>query len=198
MYSKYFGHSGDYEVFSYLTIYLQNYSEFNEGEYITIAGIVDEDKYTIKEADIICTGDEAENEYNDKRIDYEERKEVEAQEIEKDFKETAESPTYDDLIRYPDSYKERKIKISCTIVRVEPDGLILDGDIEAKMAGEQIALYDGRKTKEPKLREGDSDTIYGYGKGTTTVKVKDVSGIIPKTVDKYSIPAIDIRYIEFN
>lgn len=74
---------------------------------------------------------------------------------------------------------------------------LYDGDIEATMSGETVALYDGRTTKEPKLREGDSVTIYGYGKGTTTVKVQDVSGILPKTVDKYDIPAIDIRYIDF-
>lgn len=36
-----------------------------------------------------------------------------------------------------------------------------------------------------------------YGFGVTTVKVQQTSGLIPKTVDKYDIPSIYMKDIEF-
>lgn len=185
----------------YIRSYVDNYRQFEYGDYITVTGIVDSQYASyieIKDAHIDYYGEQSRDMYDEGKAVYDEKIKIEREEYEANFKENAESPTYDDLLRYPDTYKEKQIKISAKIVRVEPDGIIFDGDIEATMSGETIALYDGRETKEPKLREGDYVTIYGYGKGTTTVKVQDVSGWIPKTVDKYSIPAIDIRYIEFN
>jgi len=184
----------------YLRSYVDNYRQFQDSDYITITGIVDKKSSSyieIKSAHIDDFGSESQLAYESAKGIYDEKKRIEAEAYEAEFRENAESPTYDDLMRYPDTYKEKQIKITVKIVRVEPDGIIFDGDIEATMSGESIALYDGREKKEPKLREGDSVTIYGYGKGTTTVKVQDVSGLIPKTVDKYDIPAIDIRYIDF-
>lgn len=190
----------DGEAKLYLRSYVDNYRQFEYGDYITITGLVDSQYASyieIKNAHIDYFGDESQSVYNIGKAEYDERKRIEEEEYEASFKENVESPSYDDLLRYPDSYQEKQIKVKVKIVRVEPDGIIFDGDIEATMSGETVALYDGRTTKEPKLREGDSVTIYGYGKGTTTVKVQDVSGILPKTVDKYDIPAIDIRYIDF-
>lgn len=185
----------------YLRSYVDNYRQFDYGEYITVTGIVD-GKYAtyieIKNAHIDNFGNDSQLDYDKRKSEYDEQKRIEAEEYEAQFKENVQSPTYDDLLRYPDSYKDIQIKVKVKVTRVEPDGIIFDGEIEAKMNGETVALYDGRQIKEPKLREGDSITIYGYGKGVTTVKVQDVSGLLPKTVDKYDIPAIDMRYIEFN
>lgn len=170
-----------------------------ENDWITVTGIVGDDIYDgLYDAKINDVGDKPKEIFTTAKADYDERKRIEAEEYEENFKNNVETPSYDDLLRYPDSYKEKQIKISAKIVRVEPDGVIFDGEIEATMGGETIALYDNRETKEPKMREGDSVILYGYGKGTTTVKVQDVSGWIPKTVDKYDIPAIDIRYIDFD
>lgn len=191
----------DYEAQYHLRSYVDNYRQFEYEDYVTITGIVDSQYASyieIKDAHIDYFGNGSQTIYEQGKNEYDERKRIEAEEYEIQFKENAQTPTYDDLIRYPNSYKEIQIKVKVKIVRIEPDGIIFDGDIEATLNGETVSLYDGRETKEPKLREGDSVTIYGYGKGTTTVKVKDVSGLIPKTVDKYDIPAIDIRYIEFN
>ena len=106
----------------------------------------------------------------------------------------AETPSYEDLMRYPDTYKSKKIVINVVITEVEPDGIIFDGDIVGEYEGQEIAFDDNRLTKEPKLLEGDAVTIYGYGKGTATMKIKQ--GL--KTIDEYNIPMIDIRYLEIN
>lgn len=182
-----------------ISVYPDNYQEFPKGEYITVEGKVakDESSDVIANAHIVEYGEDSEKRFNEELEFFKEQREERLKAEKETFIEEATTPTYDDLLRYPDSYKEIKIKVDVKIVRVEPDGIIFDGDIEATLSGETVALYDGRTTKEPKLREGDSVTIYGYGKGTTTVKVQDVSGILPKTVDKYDIPAIDIRYIDF-
>lgn len=193
----------DYDLtknYSCITIYPDNYSGFQEGEYITVEGRVAKNggSHCLSNAYIVSYGDEAKAIFDEGKRAYQENLEILAAEYEANFKENATSPSYDDLMRYPDSYKEIQIKVNAKIVRVEPDGIIFSGDIEATMSGGTIALYDRRETKEPKLLEGDSVAIYGYGKGLTTIKEQDVSGWIPKTVNEYSIPAIDIKYIEFN
>lgn len=159
-----------------------------KGEYITVTGTIGEEHSAtvLKDSKILFSGDKAKNQYDS-----------EIENWKNSFYE-AELVSYDDLLRYPDTYKEKKIKVTVKVSRVEPDGIIFDGEIEAKLSGESVSLYDCRNTKEPKLREGDTITIYGYGNGVTTVKVKDTSGIIPKTVDKYDIPSINMMYIDFN
>lgn len=191
----------DYEAQLYLKSYVDNYRQFAYDDYITVTGTVSGKNgmyIEIKDAHIDYFGNDSKAVYEQGKTEYDERKRIEKEEYEARFKESAETPSYDNLMRYPDTYTEKQIKVKVKIVRIEPDGIIFDGDIEATMQGESVALYDGRENKEPKLREGDLATIYGYGKGLTTVKVQDVSGWVPKTVDKYDIPSIDIRYIEFD
>lgn len=99
-------------------------------------------------------------------------------------------------MRYPDTYKNKKIKVIINITEVEPDGIIFPGDIQGTLEGKEVAVYDDREVKEPKLAKGDTVTIYGKGNGLTTVKIKQKSGIFSKTVDKYSIPGISIKYMD--
>lgn len=193
----------DYDLvseYNNIKIYPDNYQEFESGEYITVVGKITEKDYSeiLQYAHIIEYGEEAKKEFDYGLSEFQKQREEKIRMEKEEFIEKAETPTYDDLLRYPDTYKEKKIKIIAKIVRVEPDGIIFDGEIEATMGGESIAVYDNREIKEPKFREGDSVTIYGYGKGTTTVKVQDTSGFLPKTIDKYDIPAIDVRHIDFN
>ena len=104
----------------------------------------------------------------------------------------AETPSYEDLMRYPDTYKTKKIKVTVKITDVEPDGIIFDGNIMGTYEGKEIGVVDNRVNKEPKMLEGDTVVIYGYGKGTGTIKEKE--GF--KTVDSYMIPLLDIRVLE--
>lgn len=172
-----------------IKIYTDSENDFDSGEYITVKGIVDigdYDEVQIKDSEIMEIGDAAKQNWEDGMENYIE-----------EFKAVAEKPTYDDLMRYPDSYNESKVVVSITITKVEPDGMIFDGKIQATMNGEEILISDGRENREPRLQEGDMVTIYGFGKGLATVKEYDKSGIIPKVVNKYNIPEISIRYLEF-
>lgn len=196
----------DYIVSSYeggyFKVYPDNYRNFEYGDYIVVSGIISgkEGSYIeIINAHIEESGSEAISIYNKGLTAYNAQKEVEAEEYEASFKETAVSPTYEDLTRYPDTYKNTAIKIKVKITDVEPDGIILPGHYEAVMSGSsnKLAVYDDREIKEPKLVKGDTVIIYGYGDGLTTIKIQDTSKIIPKTVEKYTIPGINIKYIEF-
>lgn len=185
----------------YIKVYPDNYRDFEYGDYITVTGKVSgkEGVYVeLEESHIEEYGDSSKAYYDAGMQEYNARKEQERADEEIAFKEKAESPSYDDLLRYPDTYKDKQIKITVKITDVEPDGIIFSGHYEATMSGtnNKIALYDEREVKEPKLQKGDTVVIYGYGDGETTIKVQDTSGIIPKTVDKYTIPGVNIKYVE--
>lgn len=191
----------EYDIYENLTIQLNEYKEFDGEEYLTVVGKVQKSEgyeFIISEADLVCSGSDSKLRYEKEKSEYEEKKRREAEEIEKQFRAEAVSVTYEELERYPDKYEEIKIKVSVNILEVEPDGIIFSGDIKGSLSGKDVAVYDERDIKEPKLLEGDSVTIYGYGNGLTTIKVQDTSGWIPKTVDKYTIPAIKIKYLDIN
>lgn len=190
-----------YDSGKYIKVFADNYREFEEDTYITVTGEVfgTQSSYIeIKNAHIEVYGDKSENEYNEAKAEYDEIKRIEAEKEEAEFKENAESPTYDDLVRYPDSNKGKAIKLDVKIVESRPEGIIFAGGYLAHMGGSsnEITIVDEREVKEPKLLEGDNVTIYGYGNGLSTIKIQDKSGILPKTVDKYEVPSIDLKYVE--
>lgn len=185
-----------------ITIYPDNYSEFEHGTYITVTGFVqynpENNFVSLSDAHITGYGNDSQLQYESDLAAYNEVLKIKAEEYERAFKEEAVSVTYDELSRYPDSYKTTKIKLIVKITDVEPDGIILPGHYEAVVKGTSntLAVYDGREIQEPKLIKGDIVTIYGYGDGLTTIKVQDQSGIIPKTIDKYTIPGVKIQFVE--
>ncbi len=124
--------------------------------------------------------------------------EEDSEKFKADFKSQAESVTHDTLLRYPDSYKGKMIKVTVNITKAEPDGLIFQGDLLGVIPGtkNEIDINDYREVREPRFREGDQVTIYGFGDGLTTINVYEKSGIIPKLIDKYSVPCISVWYIE--
>ncbi|MBO5623990.1 MAG: hypothetical protein J5959_20460 [Butyrivibrio sp.] len=123
---------------------------------------------------------------------------ITAEEELKIYKSSFEAVSYNDLARYPDSYKGKKVKVTVTIVDEIEEGLILFKPYKAKMGGKDIALSDGRDVKEPKLLKGDTVTVYGEGDGTETVKTKRPGLIFDKTVDSTEIPMVKILYCEIN
>ena len=114
------------------------------------------------------------------------------------FMDVAEEVSHDTLLRYPDTYKGKKIKIKVKIRTAEPDGIIFQGDLIGVIPGtdNEISFYDSRETREPRIKEGDVITVYGVGSGLATMKTIDKSGIIPKTIDKYDIPSVNIWFIK--
>lgn len=119
----------------------------------------------------------------------------------KEFKESAISVTYDDLIHNPDLYECKNIKCEIKFTRTDPDGIIFDGTKLAKISGdsEEICVYDERLLSSPNFCEGDTIVVYGVGAGLGTMKSAGVSGVISDTWkgDKgYSIPCISVYYTD--
>ena len=187
----------------YMKVYPDNYQHIDYDEFVTVTGLVTAESSRYPQminAHIEEIGDDAAQKYDTAKAKYDEIKKQEAEEYEKKFREKSISVSYDELSRYPDTYKTTAIKLKVKITDVEPDGIILPGHYEATIFGtsQKISVYDDRELQEPKLLKGDIVTIYGYGNGLTTIKVQDTSGLVPKTVDKYTIPSNDIKYVDIN
>lgn len=172
-----------------LDVQFKESQKITEGEYITVSGIIGEDHSStaLTNAVILKRGEEAENNYN---------KELE------NFRQSfydSEFVSYDDLLKYPDTYYNQKVKIELDITKVESDGTIFHGDITGVIPGTEnkVVLYDYRDNREPRIQEGDNLTVYGVGNETVTVKVKDGSGLFADTVDEYDIPCLYVQYIEY-
>lgn len=83
-----------------ITIYPDNYSDYEYGEYITVEGRIEKDgsKNILSNAHIVNTGEAAKNVFDVGKSAYEERVRILAEEYEANFKENAISPSYDDLM----------------------------------------------------------------------------------------------------
>ncbi len=187
------------ETSSSMKATLKENKDIKQGDWVTVTGIVSDKSYEgLKDAVINDAGDKPKEIFTTAKAEYDEQKRLEAQSYEENFKENAESVTYDDLDRYPETYKDKKIKVTVTIDEVgTQESLVFADSYRGKMSGKEVIIYDKREVKEPKLREGDTVTIYGYGNGLSEIKLQDKSGWIPKTVEKYKVPSIQIEYIEF-
>lgn len=114
------------------------------------------------------------------------------------YKKDCESVSYDNLIRYPEKYENTRIKLTCSIAEVETvDSWIFEDQYEGKMGGNIISIMDKRTVKEPKLRAGDTVTIYGVGAGYNTMFTyqKGVFTGLPKNVETEKIPCVDMVYV---
>lgn len=185
------------EISEKLSVETKESEKISDGDWITVCGIVGKEEYDgLENAFIEETGKKPKKEYESGKSKYDKKKKKEAEKKENNFRKSAKEVSYEVLMRYPDTYKNKKIKVVVNITEVEPDGIIFPGDMQGTLEGKEAAIYDDREVKEPKLAKGDTITIYGKGNGLTTVKIKQKSGIFSKTVDKYSIPGISIKYMD--
>jgi len=171
-------------------VWLDDIISLEEGDCVTVACTIEKDEYdnyTLMHGRVLETGDSARKTYEEDVENYK-----------AEFKSTAESVSHDTLLRYPDSYKGKIIKITVKITKAEPDGLIFQGDLLGVVPGtnNEIDMNDYREVREPRFREGDKVTVYGFGDGLTTMRVYDTSTLIPKLKDKYDVPCISIWYID--
>lgn len=115
------------------------------------------------------------------------------------FKDEAEEVTYDTLLRYPDTYTGKKVKVKVEIKIAEPDGVIFQGDLIGVFSGtsKEVNFYDCRVLREPRLQVGDVVTVYGFGDGLMTMKEVEWSGLVPHTKREYDIPSISLWFVEF-
>lgn len=181
-----------------ITVYPDNYIDFEYGEYITVEGRIAKDgnNDVLENAHIVNYGDEARKTFEDGLAICKEeynKKLLSQREV---FIESCEEVSYEDLRRYPDTYKDKPIKLKIYAEDVEPDGWVFPGDIIATYQGEELAVYDGRAVREPRILEGDTITVYAVGYGLSKMQVKQKGLVLNKTVDEYDVPAIQIKYTE--
>lgn len=203
-----YSYAGDNSVTDEIEVYLDNKidkKDYDSGDFITVSGTVSEEKYKLEDCEIINSGATAEESFNALYAPYKEKLEELAKANEEEFRNgELETPTYEELLRYPGTYQDKRIKVTVYISEKEADGVILDGTIWGTYEGQQVVVVDKRSTKEPEILTGDTLTIYGYGDGTTTVKtyVKGTgllgSDLGADVVDKTEIPKIKIVYCDFN
>lgn len=191
----------DYELVSNsvdIIIYPYNYQEFPRDEYITVEGTVAKNgsENVIANANIINSGSESQSEFEDGLSVYMQNHNAELQQNKESFIASCVDVSYEDLRRYPDSYEDVPIKLTIHIQDVEPDGWIFPGDIIATLNGQDLAVYDDRQVREPRLIEGDTVTVYATGYGLSKMQVKQKGQLFNKTVDEYDVPAIKIKYTE--
>ena len=119
-----------------------------------------------------------------------------------DYIDSCVAVSYDDLRRYPDSYKGKTIQLPLVITEAKADGWITDGDIFAVVAGtnNELGVYDKRAVREPRIITGDRITIYGTANGLVKKKTYIQgsglfgSDLFAKTVEEIEIPAINVVY----
>lgn len=118
------------------------------------------------------------------------------------FKEGAVSVSYDDLIRYPDTYKTTPIKVTVYVKDEDVDKMfgILQGGYLCTMDKQDLAVYDNRTLKEPRLRKGDTVTIYGYSGGLAKMQKKKhettiLGLVVDNVVDEWYVPDVRIEYV---
>lgn len=189
---------GDYDSEIKITALKNDSEKVSSGDYITINGYfkeIDSNGNPIFIETILCN-ENATEEYNIELQEYEENVRISSMSSEELFKERAETPTYEELRRYPDTYKDKPLKLTIYVEDIDPDGWIFPGDIIATYQGEELAVYDDREIREPRILEGDTITVYAVGYGLTKMQVKQKGLVFNKTVDEYDVPAIQIKYTE--
>ena len=172
--------------------------------FVTVRGLVGKKSGDILLSDalILWYGNSAPDTYEAQIIQYEERVKQAKIDAREAFIESAIDVSYDDLRRYPDTYKGQALKLHLHIKEVEVDGLIFNGNIRATYHGGEIGVYDYRDMREPRIMEGDSITIYGTGAGLSTIKVYEKgtgllgTSIGANVVDQYEIPVVNMLYTE--
>ena len=114
-----------------------------------------------------------------------------------ELRTAAASPTYDELFRFPETFRGAPIRITVTIRQADVDRLggLIQGGYGARMGGQDIAIFDGREVREPRLRVGDNVTIYGVGDGLYRLVTRERGVILGRVVDERYIPRVRIHYV---
>lgn len=186
----------------YIEIYPKDYKHFDKddyesGEFITVEGeaSIENNHPQILKAVVVKGGSET---YESDLAEYKQAYNEKLQQEKEEFIEKCTSVSYEDLRRYPDSYVDVPIKLTIYIKTAKPDGWIFQGDIIATYEGGELGVYDDRIKREPRIMEGDTITVYAVGSGLGTMKTQhkvDVGiAVVNKTVDKYEVPSIKIKY----
>lgn len=98
--------------------------------------------------------------------------------------------SYSDLIRNPDAYKDKNVKLTVTLAQ-KLEGGLFDSHIYFRCYNgtDELLLRDARADASPKLIAGDTVVIYGYFDG-----IREVTRSITK--EQVEIPQLNGDYID--
>lgn len=110
---------------------------------------------------------------------------------------------YKDLMKFPDSFKNQKIKLDVEILEIDQGNIVTSDTFIVHSKEDKQELYqvrDKRDVKEPILSVGDSITIFGeYKKLENYVVFSEAKGILGtnfnrEKLEEHTIPVIDLKY----
>lgn len=183
-----------------IKVVLKDNTEYADNQYITVRGkfVYQDSNYRIIDADVTDIGSQSEKSFQDGLIIYTHYRNEQLQTSKESFIASCVEVSYDDLLRYPETYQDVPIKLTIVASDVKADGWIFKGDILAEYQGGDLIVFDDREVREPRLVTGDKVTVYATGDGLGKMKIKEDRFIYEKTVDDYNVPQISIKYTEWD
>ena len=164
------------------------YDNFSNGDYVTIVGLVENKNFgtlTINYATIESASDED----LAARLKYsEDRSAKKTQEI-KDYKNSAETVSYDSLIREPSKYEGKILKITIKVSQVMTGGLITEAGYSGKASGNEWYIHYDIPDDVARIIKDDTVTFYGEFAGLSkmTRAITGVAEYVPKLNAKYHV-----------
>lgn len=183
-----------------IKVVLKDNTEYADNQYITVRGkfVYQDSNYRIIDAEVTDIGSQSEKSFQDGLIIYTHYRNEQLQASKESFIASCVEVSYDDLLRYPETYQDVPIKLTIVASDVKADGWIFNGDILAEYQGGDLIVFDDREVREPRLVTGDKVTVYATGDGLGKMKIKEDRFIYEKTVDDYNVPQISIKYTEWD
>lgn len=183
-----------------IKVVLKDNTEYADNQYITVRGkfVYQDLNYRIIDAEVTDIGSQSEKSFQDGLIIYTHYRNEQLQASKESFIASCVEVSYDDLLRYPETYQDVPIKLTIVASDVKADGWIFKGDILAEYQGGDLIVFDDREVREPRLVTGDKVTVYATGDGLGKMQIKQEGIILDKTVDEYNIPQISIKYTEWD
>lgn len=175
---------------------LEPRSDLKQGDFITATGLVDGRMFKIlymKNVNIAATGNEPAQLYAQQKEAYDSSVAQAKADSQQSFISSCQKYSYEDLVRYPDTYEDSPITDTLVVEQVMPGGFLTSEGYRCYEVGteNEIVLFDDRETKEPKFVEGDTVTVYGTYYGTE--KMERLF-----TGEKVSVPCINFQYANIN
>ncbi|MBP3197321.1 MAG: hypothetical protein J6N21_10000 [Butyrivibrio sp.] len=171
----------------------------SEGDWVKISGRIDASyTYDVQFKDALVEKIERPSSFDDDMTNFFIEKHDALVKEREDFISSSKEVSYEDLRRYPDTYKGQPLKLTIKIKDVKPDGWVFQGDIFAYLNGEEIGVYDARGVREPRFLPGDKITVYATGNGLGKIQIKDGTGLFAKVIDEYEVPTIKIIYTDLD
>lgn len=188
---------------------MDEYYDFsNTDEEFIIGGVVAHEgegkdkKVILDRAVIIRRLNTDDAEYQNMKAAYEETLRQDVIRKESDFKANAVKVTYNDLLRYPDSWKDKPVYMTLRVNEVKVPTGFFDAALNGTTylcvvpgTNNEVLVSDIRDIKEPTIMEGDTISFYGTPDGLGSIRIYDPDKLFNNTIDRYEVPRVNIWYM---